>query len=174
MTLAERIEAFEFIKNIPYRVGLHANEPTYTCETKSRMLERILAGLGLKSRQMLCNFSWQETSLPPEVLSCPHQDICLHQYMQVLIPESGAWVNVDPTWDYGLAALGLPIATWDGLHETALAVQPHKIFSEEEAQKLFASFADLEQADAYMKKHEVFFHAMNECFEQARYGIRHT
>jgi hypothetical protein len=168
MSIKERIDFFNFIKNIPYQIGLTRSEPMYTCATKASMLEKLLNNLNIQCRQMLCSFDWNETPLPADILALLNNGNAIHQYLQVLIPESGAWVNIDPTWDDGLAELGFPIANWDGLHNTQLAVKPHEIFSSEKAQALFSSFTDANRVDQHFEKYKKFYNAINVCFANAR------
>jgi hypothetical protein len=106
-----------------------------------------------------------------DILALPKNSIAIHQYLQVLIPETDAWVNVDPTWDDALADLGFPIANWDGLHNTQLAVKPHEVFSSEKTQDLFASFADTVRVDRYFEKHKTFHIALNTWLAKARARI---
>jgi hypothetical protein len=131
--IEKRIRYFEFIKNIPYKIGLYPGSADYCCSSKSIILSKLLEGTGLQTRQVFYTFDWNETPLPPNILSLPFEkNDVTHQFMQVFIPETGQWVDCDCTWDDELEKAGFEIARWDGINPTPIAVKPHKIFTSEE------------------------------------------
>jgi len=117
----ERIRKFEQIRDLPYRIGI-GREADCSCETKARLLSDEFAGLGLQSRLVGCTFRWSELNIPREILNLAPSDVDAHAYLQVRLPERKRWVAVDPSWDPALNAV-LPVARWDGLNSTRLAVK---------------------------------------------------
>jgi hypothetical protein len=161
MSVDQRIAFFEFIKNIPYHIGLDKDDPNYNCVTKCDMLAHLLHGLGLKTRPIICTFDWTETPLPNTILALPRDTGETHQFLQVFIPETKTWINCDPTWDNGIRKSKFPIAQWDGLNETALAVKPHHIYTEAESLAIIKNEDDPVAFARHMKKHRAFYKAVN-------------
>ena len=158
--LLERIKCFRFVRDIPYRIGLSAAEQDYCCATKTPMLQKLLAALEIKSRRICCEFQWADVGLPESIIKKATSPDCFHEYLEVFIPEKNAFVIVDPTWDEKLKTTGLPIATWDGLTETKLAVKPSKTYSADES-RLINEEADKAPAYAMQKFYDANFAFMN-------------
>ena len=133
------------------------------------MLGKLLEGLGLKTRQIICTFDWTETPLPQNVLSLPYDksDIT-HQFMQVFIPETQRWVDCDPTWDYELIKGGFKISQWDGINPTILAVTPHKIFSQEETLEYKKKWEDPAAIERHLDFCRDFYGAINNWLQTLR------
>lgn len=108
--------------------------------------------------------------LPKELLNIPHDDPETHGCIEVLIPETKEWVKVDPTWDSRIQHHKIPIAEWDGLNDTRLAVIPTKVLSPEES-ATFISQDTGEEREKYMKRNREFFIALNRWLESVRKPI---
>lgn len=162
MSLQERIRFFEWVKNIPYKIGIDPEAPDYCCSSKSVILAKLLGTLGLETRQIVCTFKWEETPLPADILSLPYErEDVTHQFMQVFIPETQHWVNCDCTWDSQLAAGGFDIAQWDGVNPTILAIQPHEIFSPEKTVEYKKKWNDPAAIERHMNHCRAFYGAIN-------------
>ena len=161
MTIPQRVACFEFIRDIPYHIGLNRTDPNYNCVAKCAMLARLLGDLGLKTREVICTFDWAETELPADILSLPRDPGEMHQFLQVYIPETKRWVNCDPTWNRQLKKAGFAIAKWDGLRDTSLAVKPHHLYDTTETAALIKTTHDPETAARHMRKHRAFYKAIN-------------
>lgn len=169
MSVAERIACFEFIKNIPYEIGLPYGAPGYCCSSKSKMLARLLEAMGLETRQIICGFDWTETPLPQDLLALPREAGETHQFMQVFIPEKQEWVDCDPTWDQGLQKAGFDIAEWDGLNDTILAVKPHRIYTPEEVQQLMIEYSDPDTIRLHFERCDKFYRGLNKWMKDIRH-----
>lgn len=168
--LSERIKLFRFVRDIPYRIGLTWEEQDYCCATKTPMLQKLLSTVGLKSRRICCEFAWAGFGLPENILAIATTPGAGHEYLEVLIPENDQWISVDPTWDSQIKSTGLPIAEWDGLTPTVLAVTPTKTFSPEESSKLIEQVdqAPREDWQEFYEQNRPFLGAINNWLEQHR------
>lgn len=128
------VAEFERIRDLPYHISTRG-EQDFSCVTKSQLLHEALGQLGVKSRFVTCSFKWEELHLPGEFASFNGVEHDYHQFLEVQIPGTNNWVDVDPTWDRGLAGI-LPVAEWDGRSSTTIAVPVSKRWYED--------------ADAYM------------------------
>ena len=164
--IENRIQTFEFIKNIPYKIGLYLGAPDYCCSSKSLALAKLFANIGLKTRQVICTFDWKETPLPSEVLSFPYEEYVTHQFTEVFIPETQNWVYCDSTWDSELSKGGFEIAKWDGINSTKLAVKPHKILSVEESSELIKKWSNPKDIERHLEYCRNFYNALN-CYLQS-------
>jgi len=128
-TIAARIKAFEHVRDIPYRFNFRDRSKDTTSLSKSGMLKKLLADFGVAAYGVCCSYRWDSTRMPPELVAkAPHPE-SQHHFLHAFIPETRKWVRVDATWDSGLKAAGFPVAEWDGLDSTILAVTPLEIFS---------------------------------------------
>ena len=168
MSIAQRIAFFNFIRDIPYHIGLNDDDRNYNCVTKSEMLGQMLQGLGLKTRPIYCTFDWTETPLPEDLLNLPRDPGETHQFLQVFNPRTKNWMNVDPTWDKTLQKVGFPIAQWDGKSDTILAVKPHLIYSPEETLRVMAEENDPDISKQRIDKHTPFYRSINEWLQRHR------
>ena len=171
MTIAQRIAAFMAARDVPFYIGLTDTETTHNCVTKSDRLANDLHDLGLKTRQILCTFDWTETALPQHILDLPRDPGETHLFLQIFIPETNSWINCDPTWDNALKPAGFPIAEWDGLNDTILAVKPHVIYSPEESITLLNDENDPDESVKHMQMHHDFYHAINEWLCEKRKAV---
>jgi hypothetical protein len=161
--MTERVRFFLIAREIPYYIGLKDDEQDYSCVTKPLVLDKMLATLGVESRHIICTFRWSDLSIPEQILAIPHDDEDTHEYLEVRIPETGQWVRVDPNWDSRLRDTGLPVADWDGMHDTVLAVKPLKTYPPEESARIIAKEDELdpEIRQEYLDKNREFFAAIN-------------
>lgn len=114
-----RKKLFESIRDIPYRIDVVGKDAT--CLAKNKLLGELLSRIGLKCRIIKAQSYWKDTPyIPSNLLSLvPHAKFS-HVFLEVFIPETKKWVQIDATWDAKLAPT-LPIAEWDGIHSTILA-----------------------------------------------------
>jgi len=168
--VAERIKLFRTVRDIPYRIGLAPGDTDYCCATKTPLLQKLLGTAGLRSRRVYCRFLWQDTELPRAVFKKAPEPEAGHEFLEVFIPEKKKWVAVDPTWDSGAKTVGLPIASWNGLGATALAVKPIKIFSPKESAAVFAQIDKTPPRvwANFLKQNRAFFSAINDWLERNR------
>lgn len=120
-----RCDLFTTVRAIPYATdGAHDASTLLRagrgdCLAKADYLHRGLARLGHRVRRV--RWLYLLPAEPPEVSLLPsRQDV--HTAVEVLI--SGRWTLVDATHDPALSALGLTVATWDGLTPTVPAYPP--------------------------------------------------
>lgn len=158
---------FRFVRDIPYYIAV-GNEQDYSCATKPIMLERLLTLLGLRCQRILCKFAWGSLELPRRILSIPHDEMDTHEFLRVLVPETKKWVNVDPNWDSGIRNPNLPIAEWDGIHSTKIAVPATYTFSKKESDRINAEEDPPKARRAYLKRNRKFFRAVNKWVETQR------
>ena len=167
--IAERIRLFKIVRDIPYYVAV-GNEQGYECVTKPEILDRLLQTIGLKSRHIICEFRWEDLGLPKALLNLPHEDPETHEYLEVWVPEKKKWVKVDPTWDSKIQHPKIPIAEWDGLNDTKLAVNPVMVFSPKESTAFIAQDTG-EEREKYTEKNRRFFIALHKWLESIRKKI---
>ena len=129
-SLAARVKAFEDIRDLEYRFDFLDRSRDTTCLSKATRLKAVLADFGIESRHICCRHRWSETLPLPLTGRAPAEE-GQHHYLEVLVPETRRWTAVDPTWDSGLKAAGFPVAEWDGINPTILAVKPFATFSPE-------------------------------------------
>lgn len=168
MTIAQRIACFETVRDMPYHIGLGEDDVNCNCVTKCDLLADKLAKIGLESRPIICTFDWTESPLPAHILSLPREPGETHQFLEVLIPETHEWVPCDPTWDKDLHKAGFPIATWDGLTGTILAVNPHHLYSATETLQVIADENNPEAVTHHMDVHTPFYDAINTHLQSLR------
>ena len=134
-SLVKRIRAFLEVRDMPFFVATQG-EQDCCCITKAYLLEKKLQDLGLKYRHKLCWFKWEEIGIPAAILKVDHESLVSHQFLEVLIPETGNWALVDPTWDSGLTDV-LPVNQWDGLSPTPCAVPIYRFCTDDETTRIF-------------------------------------
>ena len=168
MSLEDRLAAFRFVRDIPYKIALSSDEQDYCCSTKVTMLEKLLNNMDLKARRILCTFDWTDTPIPADILALPYdKNDVTHIYLQVLVPETGQWIDCDPTWDIGLEKAGFPIAHWDGKTATPVAVKAHHIYSEAETQRIQSEYTP-DMIARHLNDHHEFYGAINEWLAEIR------
>jgi hypothetical protein len=92
----KRIEAFNFVRDIPYRLPLSAEEADHGCEGKHRILYTLLRGIGMQIRPRICESRWTNIpNFPRELLTKPEDDECWHLYLEAKI--KNRWVPLDAT-----------------------------------------------------------------------------
>ena len=168
--VSERVKLFRFVRDIPYSIALSENEQDYCCATKTPMLQKLLASIGIKSRRIHCRFEWKNFGLPKEIFAKATSPECGHEYLEVLIPENDKWVTVDPTWDSAIKTTGLPIAEWDGTNATSIGVKAVKTHSPEESEQIIKETAALspEVWRKFFDANREFLGAINQWLAQHR------
>jgi len=58
--LVNCINAFEQIRDIPYRIPMSLDEVDYCCSGKALLLKNKLESLGFQVRYRVCRFRWSE------------------------------------------------------------------------------------------------------------------
>ena len=132
----DSISYFKFVRDIPFRLPLSADEPAPYCVDKHVVLKTLLSSLGFKVRYGLCRWLWSSLDLPESLKEIPHEDRSMHVYLEVYNTEQARWMTVDATWDKGLASK-LPVSEWDGRSDTMLAVKPVETLKPIEIQEEF-------------------------------------
>lgn len=134
----QRVEAFRTVQAIEYRFDLVNRDQDASCLSKAKKLGDRFAELGLASRQICCRCRWDQNQLPQNLLKRVLSGETHHHFVQVLIPETGRWEDVDPTFDVGLRAAGFVAPDWDGLSSTPLAMKPFAFFDPQRSQEICA------------------------------------
>lgn len=170
--IEERIKLFRIVRDIPYYIST-GTEQDYSCATKPFILDLLLRSIGLEIKHVLCTFKWAKLELPEELLARPHDPEETHEYLLVFVPEKNKWVKVDPTWDSRIQHSLIPIAEWDGLNDTLIAVPVEHTWSPEESEKLIEEEENMseEERAEYLKKNAEFFKAFNRWLESQRKPI---
>lgn len=167
-SIEERKRLFKMARDIPFRTPLSVNEQGYACVAKPEILDRMLQTLGLESRHRITKFRWQDHGIPENILKYTHEDPETHEYLEVKIPETGEWVEVDPTWDSRINHEKFPTLEWDGKTGTGLAVEPIEKLSVEESKEFIAQDSTEKARREYFKKNRQFFKAMNQWLQNHR------
>ena len=162
-----RTIAFNEVRDIPYHVAV-VGEADWCCATKTALLQRRLASLGLGSRFAFGTYDWAELNLPAEMLAILPEQIGWHQWLSVFVPETDSWVDVDPSWDSGLRSI-FSIAEWDGLNSTKLAVPVTQRCSEDESRQIVAAGYEYPKVAEYMKANRPFLKALNNYLSRSRF-----
>lgn len=158
------IQVFEHIRDIPYRIPLSDLEPNDSCSGKVMRLKKGLDQAGLTTRYRVCDFKWSDLPLPDEVLCVPHSPAATHVYLEV--QQGDEWIAIDPTWDTALNGV-FPIASWDGISSTSIAVAPLKLYSDEESRMIMEEPNAVQNA-VDLKINRLFYEKLNSWLEQQR------
>ena len=167
--ISTRIKHFRIVRDIPYYISI-GSEQDYSCATKPYLLDILLRHIGLEVQHILCTFRWDNLGLPSNLCSIPHDSEETHEYLLVMIPETGSWVKVDPTWDSRIQYPNLKASDWDGLSDTAIAVPVQHVWSPEESEKLIREEENMPPTlrDEYLSRNGLFFKAFNEWLSAMR------
>lgn len=160
----ERIEIFNSIRDIPYRIPLGVDEEDNCCNGKHRKLQALFKKAGYASAPWMCKFHWSKLNLPREILAIPHDDLANHVYLRVAIHSDRGEI-IDASWDYGLRDI-LPVNTWDGDSHTMLAV-PQEPTTAREQLDFFKNDNPMALLEA-LKTNGEFFQALNQWLEKNR------
>jgi hypothetical protein len=129
-SIAARVQAFEEIRDIPYRFDFRDRTKDTTCLSKAQRLKERLSEFGISSRHMCCRQRWSDAVLmPADLIARAPWPETHHHYLEAMVPETNLWTPLDPTWDIGLEGAGFPVAKWDGINPTVLGVIPVGTFS---------------------------------------------
>lgn len=166
--LNERVRLFRMARDIPFRTPLSLEEQGYACVAKPEILDRMLQALGLKCRHRITKFRWEDHGLPEKILKHAHEDPETHQYLEVKLPETGEWVEVDPTWDSRIQHEKFPKLEWNGETGTGLAVQPIERLSVKESEEFIEQDSTEEARKEYFDRNREFFRTLNKWLEETR------
>ena len=124
LKISDRIKIFTLIRDIPYRLANSSKDTS--CISKTKILGEFFQRTGFEVRVAKCNFNWKTIGVPQAIINIRKKlnlnDASSHAFLRIFVPEIKAWASIDPTWDIGLKSK-FPVATWDGLHSTVLAVR---------------------------------------------------
>lgn len=167
----ERVRIFNHIRDLPYEMNFLHPWRDHSAIGKTQMLRDEFERYGIHVRPICCQFRWDSTSIPREIYRVAAGSTSMHTYPEILIPETGQWVAADPTFDSGLKNAGLPVAEWDGLNPTILAVSdPFRVLSPKQSEAKVDDLWD-EMTSHSQDMHEAFGPAakkFNEWFNQQR------
>jgi hypothetical protein len=166
--IQERKRLFRMARDIPFRTPLSPEEQGYACVAKPEILDRMLQTLGLETRHRITKFRWEDHDIPEKILKHTHEDPETHEFLEVKIPETGEWVEVDPTWDSRIQNENFPKLEWDGKTGTGLAVEPIEKLSVKESREFIQQDSTEEARQEYFEKNREFFRAMNQWLEEQR------
>ena len=169
-SIAARVRAFEYVRDTPYHIDLNNPANDNSCGRKAAQLQWVLGEeFGIESRRLCCRFCWEEVGLPQEIRAMAPTVMSRHDCLEVRIPETGKWVVVDPTWDSGLTGAALPIAQWDGVRATMLAVTPRRLCSSTQSERMANRYA---RRPSLAHRVGPFVDALNNWLEAQRYALR--
>ena len=160
----KKIDHFNQIRDIPYRIPVDSNEEDCCCNGKAKRLKEFFEQEGLEVRYRVCTFRWSDLGLPEEVKKLIVEDLSTHVYLEVLINEK--WIIVDPTWDKGLDQI-LPVNDWDGVGDTKIAVPVLETYDLEQSEKIMTCQAP-DPGTADTNKNTAFEIAFNDWLEKGR------
>lgn len=166
--LNQRERIFQMARDIPFRTPLSLEDQGYACVAKPEILDRMLQTIGLESRHRITKFRWEDHGIPEKILKHTHEDPETHEYLEVKIPESGEWVEVDPTWDSRIQHEKFPTLRWDGKTGTGLAVKPIEKLSVGESKEFIQQDSTEEARKEYFEKNREFFRALNSWLQERR------
>ena len=167
-SIARRIEAFKRVRDLPYRFNFLERDKDRSCATKAALLQDAF---DLASRRICCRFRWDDQiGFPFNLLVDAPMPESHHHYLEVKIPETGRWVTVDPTWDAALRPAGFPVAEWDGLNSTPLAVRPFATFSPQQSADIvrWQNSVSTEDWQTFNTMFGRFYRNLNTWIEQQR------
>jgi hypothetical protein len=157
----KRVQYFNWVRDIPYRLPLSVDEPDYCCFGKHQILERLLKGAGLEVRPRICDSNWSQFAIPKRILALPHEDEIYHVWLEVKI--HGKWRQIDASLDKGLSKR-FPLIEWDGENNTELCVVPQgKIYSPKQSFEIYHETVENDFSDE-----AEFCKALNEWLESLR------
>lgn len=115
-----RIKLFNAVRDLPYRIA--GQERDSSCVAKTKLLGELFTRLGLFCKVTVCDVMWSDTGIPLKLLAKAPRPTFQHYFLQIFIPETKTWVNVDAAWD-SLMNKRFPVNIWDGLSNTRLAYE---------------------------------------------------
>ena len=161
-----RIQNFNFIRDIPYRLPLSFEEPDYCCEGKHIVLKTLLENTGLEVRPRICYNLWSSLKvIPKAILEIPHEDEICHLYLEARI--DGKWCSIDASLDKDLEQI-IEVFEWDGKTSTGICVYPTYTYSPKKSLELFNTEWSKEDFEEDIQINGKFYKAINDWLE----GIR--
>jgi hypothetical protein len=138
-TRKSMISIFSHIRDIPYSLGVPANDSKIlqeqiliagkgSCAAKHYLLAEMFRNLNLAVVYATFPFLWDDPDLhyPPQLRKLAAALPVTH-HLACRIQIGCSWILVDATWDLPLAKAGFPVNEhWDGYSETKCAVKPLK------------------------------------------------
>jgi hypothetical protein len=165
-SIEKRKLLFKDVRDLEYHIAIDG-EADSSCATKSFLLQRRLASLGIGSVFAYGTYSWRQLQLPVELLELLPGDEAWHQWLRVFIPETQTWVDLDASWDVGLGQL-FTIADWDGLSSTAMAVPLVRRCTDEENASISGNGYQPALVATYMQTYRPFLSALNNYLTKVR------
>ena len=161
------IEAFEIVRDIPYRIPLALGEKDVCCSGKHKLLKDLFIKQVFEVRYRVCSFLWSSISLPNKISNISHNDLSSHVWLEVLI--NGKWIIVDATWDIGIKNI-LHVNEWDGKSNTETAVKPLEIFNPQKSAYIMNSNNN-EKILNNLKINGEFYRAFNDWLAKQRLSV---
>lgn len=165
------VREFRRVRDLPYRIALAPTDPDLACVGKHAQFKRFLEVNQISVRWRVCRFHWSDLPLPEAVRAFPHENEATHAYLELFFGD--AWHALDLTWDEWLASV-FPIATWDGLSSTILAVPAREVLSPEESFPLVEPEHEAKTRAEDLAKNGEFLRALNQWLAEVRsYAMRY-
>lgn len=158
------IDAFNKIRDIPYRIPLTLEEESCNCSGKSIKLREFFDHKWYISRYRICTFKWSDMNLPEAITKIPHQDDSTHVYIELFM--NNKWINIDPTWDDSLSPT-FKISIWDWMNSTMIAVNPRELFDDTSSKSIMEN----QDNNEVLKDLEInweFYKTFNSYLEEVR------
>lgn len=172
-SISLRKELFTKVRDWPYGFDLDNPSRDSSCRSKAQKLQGLLWDIKIVSHIMCCHFRWDSTSLPQNLIKQAPGPDSQHFYLLVFIPETKRFVTVDPTYDTSLKSAGFPIAKWDGLNDTPLAVTPFLTFTPEKSEEICSKYynSSKEGRRVFKETYGGFYDNFNRWIAHQRSGV---
>jgi hypothetical protein len=132
-----RVEYFNLVRDIPYRIPTKFAEKNYSCAGKHKMLKELFEKIGLNVRPRICETKWSLIKqIPKNILKISHDDETLHLYLEAFIDDE--FKTIDASLESKLENV-FEINKWDGKSDTLICFPPTKIYSPEKSLGIFNS-----------------------------------
>lgn len=162
----KRIEYFNWVRDIPFRIPLSLEEQDYCCEGKHKILMQLFKSIGLQTRPRVCETKWSYVyQIPKKIMEIPHDDDLMHLYLEVKIKER--WRSIDASLDKRLKKV-FRINEWDGKGSTSICVNPSKIYYPEPSLDLFQEEISKEDYLEELQTNGKFYGEFNNWLEDIR------
>ena len=162
----KRVEYFNLVRDIPYRIPTKFAEKNYSCAGKHKMLKELFEKIGLNVRPRICETKWSLIKqIPENILKISRDDETLHLYLEVVIDDE--WKTIDASLDSKLENV-FEINKWYGKSDTLICFPPTKIYSPEKSLEVFNSKFDKEDYLKKLEKNYEFYTEFNKWLENIR------